>query len=77
MEGNCHAKSSTFAIVDQLVQGGLEIPIGVTVDSNAQVLKKYEELVFKQPVNGTFDDVTDLVLEALMSDENDNSDTES
>ena len=65
-----------------LVQGGLEIPIRVTVDmdiaeSNSRALKKYEELVSehcKEPVNWTFDDVTASVLEALHSD--DDSDTE-
>lgn len=70
-----------------LVQGGLEIPVRVTVDmdigdSNTQVLKKYEELVtehYKEPENGTFDDVTASVLAALMSgdEEEDESDSES
>ena len=70
-----------------LVQGGLEIPIRVTVtmdlgESNVQVMKKYEDLVnehYKEPVNGIFDDVTTSVLEALMSDDDDDdeSDTES
>ena len=69
-----------------LVQGGIEIPIQVTVvmdlagegNCNVQVIKKYEDLVkehYKEPVNGTFDDVTASVLEALMSD--DETDTES
>ena len=70
-----------------LVQGGLEIPIQVTIDmdigdSNTRVLKKYEELVmehYKEPENGTFDDVTASVLAALMSGdkEDDESDSES
>ena len=68
-----------------LVQGGLEIPIRVTVtmdlgESNVQVMKKYEDLVnehYKEPVNRMFDDVTTSVLEALMSDDDDESDTES
>ena len=63
-----------------LVQGGLEIPIQVTVDidigeSSVLVLKKYEELVikhYKEPVNGTFN-VTDSVLEALMCDKDDDT----
>ena len=51
-------------------------------DSNTQVLKKYEELVmehYKEPENGTFDDVTASVLAALMSgdEEDDESDSES
>ena len=65
-----------------LVQGGLEIPLRVTVDmdieeSNSRALKKYEELVSehcKEQINGMFDNVTALVLEALHSD--DDSDTE-
>ena len=42
-----------------------------------KALKKYEYLVsenYKEPINGTFDDVTASVLEALKSD--DASDTE-
>ena len=71
--------------LSMLVRGGLEIPIQVTVDmvfgeSNLQTLKKYEELVSehcKEPINGTFDDATESVLEALKSDDDDdNSDTE-
>ena len=70
-----------------LVQGGLEIPIQVTVtmdlgEGNVKVMKKYEDLVnehYKEPVNGTFDDVTTSVLEALLSEDEDDdgSDTES
>ena len=33
--------------------------------------------MIEQPVNGTFDDVTDSVLEALMYDENDDCDNKS
>ena len=45
-------------------------------------MKKYEDLVseyYKEPVNGTFDDVTTSVLEALLSEDEDDdgSDTES
>ena len=66
-----------------LVQGGLEIPVLVTVtmelgSNNVQVMKKYEHLVnehYKEPVNGKFDDVTASVLKELMSD--DESDLES
>jgi hypothetical protein len=69
-----------------LVQGGLEIPVRVIIDmdiadSNTQVLKKYEELVvvyYKEPENGTFNDVTASVFAALSGDEeDDNSDSES
>ena len=70
-----------------LVQGGLEIPVRVTIDmdigdSNTQVLKKYEELVvehYNESENGMFDDVTASVLVALMSgdEEDDESDSES
>ena len=68
-----------------LVQGGLEIPIRVTVtmklgESNVRVINKYEELVIensKEPENGTFDDVTASVLEQMMSDEDDDDDNDS
>ena len=67
-----------------LVQGGLDIPIRVTVtmdlrESNIQVMEKYEDLVnecYKEPVNGVFNNVTTSVLEALISDDGE-SDTES
>ena len=66
-----------------LVQGGLEIPVLVTVimelgNNNVQVVKKDEELVnehYKEPSNGNFDDVTASILKELMS--NDESDLES
>ena len=54
-----------------LVQGGLKIPVLVTVtmelgNNNVQVMKKYKHLVnehYKEPVNGQkFDDVTASVL---------------
>ena len=68
-----------------LVQGGLEIPIRVTVtrklgESNVCEINKYEELVnehYKEPENGTFDDVTASVLEQMMSDEDDDDDNDS
>ena len=49
-----------------LVQGGLEIPIKVTVTmkntpEKKQALKKYKELInhlYKEPVDGQFKDVT-------------------
>ena len=50
-----------------LVQGGLEIPVEVSVtmtssETNSVALAKYEELVsqnYKEPVDGNFEDVTD------------------
>ena len=74
----CHCRSP-------LVQGGLKIPpVTVTMDlgeSNVQVMKKYKDLVnehYKKPVNGMLDDVMTSVLEALISDdEDDESDTDS
>ena len=62
-----------------LVQGGLEIPVTVTVtmdliEMNQSAIQKYETLVtekYKEPVDGKFDDVTDPVLGALNSDEED------
>ena len=68
-----------------LVQGGLEIPIRGTVtmkigEINVRVINKYEELVnehYKEPENGTFDDVTASVLEQIMSDEDDDDDNDS
>ena len=59
------------------VQGGLQISICVTVtmelgENNIQVMKRYKEFVnehYKEPVNRLFDDVTPLVLKALVSNE--------
>ena len=59
-----------------LVQGGLEIPVQVTVKmdyspQNKDALFKYESLVeqyYKEPVDGKFEDVTDTVLKDLESD---------
>ena len=53
-----------------LVQGGLEIPIQVTVEmdlteKNRQCLDKYETLVgemYKELVDGKFEDATDSIL---------------
>ena len=68
-----------------LVQGGVEIPVRVTVtvklgEGNVRVINKCEELVnehYKKPENGTFDDVTASVLEQMMSDEDDDDDNDS
>ena len=52
------------------MQGGLEIPIQVTVEMDLskkkrQCLDKYETLVgekYKEPVDGKFEDATDCIL---------------
>ena len=67
-----------------LVQGGLEIPIQVTVkmeysSRNKNALFKYKSLVeqyYKEPVHGKFDDVTDTVLKDLESDADEETDDE-
>ena len=59
-----------------LVQGGLEIPIEVTVTmkcslANEAALTKYKELVtknYKEPEDGKFEDITNEVLQDLDSD---------
>ena len=63
-----------------LVQGGLEIPVLVTItmelgSKNVQLMKKYEQLV--KPVNGKFDDVTASLLKDLMSDDEPELESES
>ena len=66
-----------------LVQGGLEIPIQVTVrmdysPQNKDALFKYESLVeqyYKEPVDGKFEDFTDTVLRDL-EDADDEKDDE-
>ena len=59
-----------------LVQGGLEIPIEVTVTmkyspDNKDAMVKYEDLVgkhYKEPVDGKYEDITPEILEGLESD---------
>lgn len=59
-----------------LVQGGLEIPIQVTVTmkytpENKNAMVKYEELIGKyymEPVDGKYEDITSKILEDLESD---------
>ena len=59
-----------------LVQGGLEIPIEVTLTmkyslENKEAMVKYEELVteqYKEPEDGKFEDITKEVLEGLDSE---------
>ena len=59
-----------------LVQGGLEIPIQVTAKmtysaENKDAMVTYEELIhklYKEPVDGIFEDVTREILQDLESD---------
>ena len=78
-----HGAKVTATVMDThhrrspLVQGGLEIPIQVTVEmdlteKNRQCLDKYETLVgekYKEPVDGKFEDATDCILQALKEPE--------
>ncbi len=65
-----------------LVQGGLEIPVQVTVklDYNPQnqaAIVEYDALVqrlYKEPVDGKFDDVTETVLKGVAEDTDDDDD---
>ena len=55
-----------------LIQRGLEIPVEVSVtmissEKNNAAVAKYKELVsqnYKEPVDGNFEDVTDMILES-------------
>ena len=68
-----------------LVQGGLEIPIQVTVEmdlteKNRQYLDKYETLVgekYKEPVDGKVEGATDSILQRLKEPEDSGDDTDS
>ena len=69
-----------------LVQGGLEIPIQVTVrmynsKKNQLYLEKYKLLVgekYKEPVDGNFEDATSSILRRLdVQDEDEESESES
>ena len=59
-----------------LIQRGLEIPVEVSVtmissEKNNAALAKYKELVsqnYKEPVDGKFEDVTDMILKEFESD---------
>ena len=66
-----------------LVQGGLEIPIKLTIEmehtEKSQLsIKKYEALIrekYKEPVNGRFEDATAAILDGLqLSEDEENSD---
>lgn len=65
-----------------LVQGGLEIPIEVTItmeysDKNQAAISKYKELVgkhYKEPVDGKFEDITATVLQELEQDSSSDDD---
>ncbi len=60
-----------------LVQGGLEIPVAVTVkmeltEQNKLAIQKYEALVqekYKEPINGQFEDVTATILRDIEDSE--------
>ena len=64
-----------------LIQGGLEIPVEVTVsmafsEANKLAIKRCElwvELQYKEPVNGQFEDVTAEILEILHGSDSENS----
>ena len=68
-----------------LVQGGLEIPIEVTVtmnssDANKQALARCQnwvELKYKETVDGHFEDATDEILRMLRDTDSDESEDES
>ena len=59
-----------------LVQGGLEVPVEVTVEmelseQNKLALQKFEALVqkkYKEPVDGNFEDVTTAILREISQD---------
>ena len=83
-----HGASGSAKVLDThhrrspLVQGGLEIPIQVTVtmpnsDKNELAMKRFQELVnerYKEPVNGNFEDATRVILERLKDVDDEDSD---
>ena len=85
-----HGAVVTVKVIDihhrrsPIVQGGLEIPIQVTVkmeysEKNKDALTKYESLVaryYKEPVDGKYEDITRNVLDSLDSSEEEKSDME-
>ena len=85
-----HGAVVTVKVIDihhrrsPIVQGGLEIPIQVTVkmeysEKNKDALTKYESLVawyYKEPVDGKYEDITRNVLDSLDSSEEEESDME-
>ena len=88
-----HGAVVTVKVIDvhhrrsPLVQGGLEIPIKVTVQmeytsKNKAALTEYDSLVaryYKEPVDGKYEDITKNVLSSLDSDSSEaesGSDTE-
>ena len=66
------------------MQGGLEIPIQVTVETNLaqknrQCLHRYEIRVgekYKEPVDGKFEDTTDSILQRLKEPEDSGDDAD-
>ena len=83
-----HGAEASIKVVDDnyrrspLVQGGLEIPILVTIkmarsEKNQAKLTKLEELVskyYKEPANGIFEDATDAILQSIRDQDDDSSD---
>ena len=62
-----------------LVQGGLEIPVLVSVamdcsDSNKGNIKKLANEYYKAPVNGKFEDATEAILRTVHSDDDSTDD---
>ena len=67
-----------------LVQGGLEIPIEVSIvmpylDANKQALEIYRTLIsehYEEPVDGNFADATAAILAKINASSTDESDTD-
>ena len=67
-----------------LIQGGLEIPVKVSVvmehnEENKLALGIYESLVkehYKEPIDGEFDDATASILEGIASSTESDTDVE-
>ena len=80
-----HGASASVKVVEThyrrspFVQGGLEIPIDVTVEmpnceKNELAIKMFQELVtekYKEPVNEKFEDATSTILARLRGNEDD------
>ena len=82
-----HGATVTAKVVDTqhrrspLVQGGLEIPIEVTVemdftDKNKLCLDNYESLVNEEPVDGKFENETRAILREIIDDSGDSGDSD-
>lgn len=85
-----HGGRVTCQVIDDrhrrspLIQGGLEIPVKVVVDMDAnekamQALQLYETLVreyYKEPIDGEFEDITASVLEDLQESDCDTDESD-